>query len=255
LKIRLIASSLDAEIERQNLTSYLVNETLAVDAGCIGLIGGPVDQGRIRHVLISHTHIDHIATLPILAERIYQARGEGITILGSQAVIDALRAHIFNDQVWPDLIRLSSPESPLLKYQAIASGQAYKLDGLSVTPFEVDHVVPTQGFLISDGNASAIIASDSGPTDTLWSVANTARNLKAIFLDISFPDEMTQLARLAKHMTPAMLAQEVLKLTGNPLLIAVHLKPRYRPRIINELDRLGLPNLVIGSPLTEYDFS
>lgn len=254
MKLELLASSLNRELDRQYLTSYLINGTLAVDAGPIGLIGGPVDLGQVRHVLITHAHMDHIATLPILIEAGLEAGNGGVTIHASQAVLDSLRAHIFNDEIWPDLARLSSPSRPFLTLQPVNPFEPFELDGLKITAIPVDHVVPTQGFLISDCEASILIASDTGPTEAIWRVANATADLKAIYLEVSFPDSMTELARLAKHLTPSLFAAEVAKLTGAPRLIAVHLKPRYRRRIIEELERIGLDRLEIGVPGREYRF-
>ena len=95
---------------------------------------------------------------------------------------------------------------------------------MRVTPVEVSHVVPTLGFLIEDGDSAVVIASDTGPTEALWRLANQTPHLKAVFLEAAFPDAMSALAQIAKHLTPALFGAEVRKLARPVPVVAVHLK-------------------------------
>lgn len=237
------------------MSSYLVNETLVVDAGCIGLMGDIDAQARIRSVLISHLHMDHIASLPILIENAFETGRGGPTILGSRHVIDGLKAHIFNDVIWPDLARLSLGPNPFVRFQALEPGAAIDCEGLRVTPIPVDHLVPTLGFILSGEGGSVAIPSDTGPTEAFWQAANAITDLRAVFLEAAFPNDMAWLANVSQHLTPALLAGEVAKLDSKPRIIAVHIKPRYHHEVVAELMALGLPNLEIGVPGKTYDFS
>ena len=166
MKITLVPSSASSGEMAQNqfLTSFLINETIAVDAGSLGFYGSPWEQARVRHVLLTHTHIDHIASLPIFIENAYNAQRDCVTIHGSDAVLDCLRRDIFNDRVWPDLIRFSVPARPFLRFERLEDGCPVELDGLRFTPVAVNHTVPTLGLIIEDPNAAVVIASDTGPT-------------------------------------------------------------------------------------------
>lgn len=117
MKIRLIPSSISREEApgRQFLTSYLINEVVAIDAGCIGLFGTPEDQARLRHVFISHTHVDHVASLPFLLENVYEAQGDPLTVYGGADVLACLQQDLFNERLWPDFIALSSGQTPLAR--------------------------------------------------------------------------------------------------------------------------------------------
>src|SRR5438132_2429222 len=116
VKVTLVPSSVSGRShqEPQFLTSLLINDTLAVDAGCLGLFGTAGEQAKVKHILITHTHIDHIGSLPMFVENAYEARPECVTIHGSEAVLDCLQSDIFNDRVWPDLINLSTKDAPFL---------------------------------------------------------------------------------------------------------------------------------------------
>ncbi|MGE3819311.1 MAG: MBL fold metallo-hydrolase [Isosphaeraceae bacterium] len=251
MKVKLVGSSLDGDLSRQFLTSYVIDDRLAVDAGSVGFDGSPESQERIRHVLISHSHIDHVASLPILVDNVFKAGPRPLTILGSPPVLESLRAHIFNDVVWPDLIRLSGGS---VRLQAIADRVPFEIDGLRILPVPVNHIVPTQGFIIADGNASVVFASDTCPTEEIWRFANATPNLKAVFLEVAFPDEMAGLAAASKHLTPTTFAAEVRKLDGHPRIIAVHIKPRFRATILEQLGRQGLINVEVVSPGDVYVF-
>jgi ribonuclease BN (tRNA processing enzyme) len=247
VKIQLLPSSVSGEADRSNqyLTSFIINDVVAIDAGSLGLFGSPHQQSRIKHVLLSHSHIDHIAALPIFLENAYSGSRDCVTIHGSSFVLDCLQKDIFNDRVWPDFIRLSSDDSPILKLATLEAFQGLELEGLRITPVPVDHLVPTLGFVIEDGNSAVVVVSDTGPTDRIWQHASRAPNLKAVFLEAKFPNSMAGMAATAKHLTPALFAREAVKLKRPATLIAVHINARFRDEIVRELRALNLVNLEI----------
>lgn len=152
----------------QYLISYLINDSVAIDAGSLGLYGSPSRQAMVKHVLISHTHIDHTASLPIFIENAFEADSECVTIYGSEAVLDGLSRDMFNDRTWPDFIAISEHEVRLLQLVQLEPMEPLRIEGLTITPVPVDHLVPTLGFLIEDDRSAVLIASDTGPTDLLW---------------------------------------------------------------------------------------
>jgi ribonuclease BN (tRNA processing enzyme) len=256
MKIVLVPSSVSerSEDQHQFLTSYLINDTLAVDAGCLGLNGTAQEQARIRHVLISHTHIDHIGSLPIFVENAYEGKRDCVTIHGNEAVLSCLQKDLFNDRVWPDFIRMSTENAPFLKLAKLEAGKTVELEGLRITPVPVNHVVQTFGFIIEDRDSAVAIVSDTGPTDAIWDHANTTPNLKAVFLEATFPESLTWLAEVSTHLTPALFAREVQKLKKPAAIVAVHIKARFRNEVVNELKALGLSYLQIGRFGKPYTF-
>jgi ribonuclease BN (tRNA processing enzyme) len=254
VRIALLPSATSAESEVQFLTSYLINDTLALDAGSIGLYKTPRDQARIKHVLISHTHMDHIASLPIFLENVFNRGPECVTIHGSETVLETLQRDLFNDRLWPDFVALAPHGIRFLKMNTLRPGEPIELEGLKITPVPVNHVVPTLGFVIEDGNATVVIPSDTGPTEVIWQLANRASNLKAVFLEACFPNSMTALAEGAKHLTATMFAREVKKIERPVPLLAMHIKPVFRAQIVQELQALGLANLSIARIGFDYEF-
>ncbi len=256
MKIILVPSSTGASSEPQYqfLTSYLINDCVAIDAGCVGLFGTPQTQAEIKHVFLSHTHIDHIASLPILLENAYEHGSDCVTIHASKPVIDCLRTDIFNDRLWPDFVALSRPDDPFLRLQILTPGQPVEAAGLRVVPVEVNHSVPSLGFLVEDDRSGVVFSSDTAATDELWQVANACQCLKAVFLEATFPNEMDWLAKDALHHTPATFALEVKKIRASVAIIAVHLKARYYREVVEQLEALHLPRLSIGQVGATYEF-
>jgi ribonuclease BN (tRNA processing enzyme) len=253
VRITLLPSSADGT-PQQFLTTLLVDDAVALDAGAVGLYGTPAQQAGVRHVLLSHSHIDHLASLPVLLNNILAEDGSFVTVHGSEAVLDCLRRDVFNDRLWPDFVRLSELGRPFLRLAPLAAGQPVCVEGLRITPVEVNHVVPTFGFVVEDGAGAVVYSADTGPTEALWEAANRTPNLKAVFLEVTFPDELTWLAELSRHLVPAQLAAEVRKLHRQVHVLAIHLHARWRAEIIRQLKALNLPGLQVAQFGVPYDF-
>jgi len=254
VKLTLIPSSVGAPAPHQFLTSILVNDTVALDAGCIGFYRSPQEQARIRHVLISHTHIDHLASLPIFVENAFEGKSDCVTIHASRDVLECCQRDLFNDRMWPDFVALSKGDKPFLRLAPFEAGESIELDGLRIAAFELDHVVPTMGYILSDASCAVAVLSDTGPTKAIWDAVNATPNLKAVFLEATFPNNLAWLAQVSKHLTPALFGEEVKKLTRPARIIAVHLKARYYAQVTAELLALRLPALEIGKFDEPYVF-
>jgi ribonuclease BN (tRNA processing enzyme) len=254
VKVNLIPSTVAGPEPCQYLSSALVNDAIAIDAGCVGFYLTPQQQARIRHAFVSHTHMDHLASLPIFVENAYEAKPDCVTIHGSADVIDCVQKDIFNDRVWPDFIALSRGDKPFVRMARFEAGQTVELEGVRITAVAVNHVVPTVAYILSDGRSSVGFVSDTAQTDDVWQRLNALPDLKAVFLEATFPDNMAWLADISKHLTPRTFALEVAKLARPVRIIAVHIKARYRAQVVAELQALGLPNLEIGRFDVPYVF-
>jgi cAMP phosphodiesterase len=254
MKVTLVPSSVSRGRRRkQYVTSCLINRTIALDAGSIGLYGPLKQQQRIKHLLLSHSHLDHLATLPMFLDNVYDGTGNCVTIYGHPATLECLRTDVFNNRLFPDFLKISTIRPPYLKLQELQPGVAIEFDGIRVTPVPVNHVVPTYGYIFQDDNATVIHAADTGPTEEIWDRARGMPNLKAAFLEVTFPNNIAWLADIAKHLTPDMYAAEMKKLPEGVRFIAVHLHPKYRRDVVRELRALQNPHLSVarfGSPYT-----
>ena len=254
MKIRLLGSSLQETSSRQFVSSYLINGTVAIDAGSLGLYGTPQEQEAVRHVFLTHSHADHTASLPIFVENTWTPTAGCPRVYGSTETLNSVQSHIFNNVMWPDFVALSQGTTPFLQLCPLEPEAPTEVEGLRITAVKVNHVVPTFGYVVSDGKSAVILAGDSGPTARLWEVAYHTPELRAVFLEACFPNSMKSLAEASLHLTPEMFCREVAKMPSGVRVLAVHIKVRYREQVIRELCELGLPNLEIGGCEKEYDF-
>lgn len=256
MKIRLLPSNITDPAHLQPLTCFLVNETLAMDGGSLGFALSLDEQRRVSHVIVSHTHSDHIATLPIFIAEAFPFLERPVTVCATRESIASLRENVFNGRIWPDFerIRLLNGAGPGLQFTEIEPYVPFEAAGLSITAVPVNHTVPTVGFLIEDEAAGIVFSGDTYETDALWEAANRMHRLDAVFVDVSYPNELEQLAADSKHFTPQTLLRDLAKLRRPVRIFAVHIKPQQRDRVVRQLEALGLPHVGVGEIGRDYVF-
>jgi len=232
------------------MTSFLIGGTVAVDAGAITRALTLDEQRAIRHVIITHTHIDHTSSLPFLIENLFGNDGEPVSIYCTRSVLGAVRRHLFNNDTWPDFSTIPNHTYPSVRFQVMEPELPFAIatdDGaLEITPVAVNHVVPTTGLLLRQGSSSLLFTSDTGPTERAWEVANAAADLAAVITECSFPNRLQAVADASLHLTPATLAGELAKLHRDVAVYLYHFKPPYLEELRAELAAATLPH-----PVTE----
>jgi ribonuclease BN (tRNA processing enzyme) len=220
------------------MTTFLINGTTSLDAGALAFCLSLAEQRRVRRVVLSHAHFDHIAGLPLLIENAFGGSRRPIEVAAPAPVLAALKDHLFNDAVWPDFSRLPSARRPVFRFVELAEEKAYEADGLSFTPVAVHHIVPTYGYLVSGGHATIVFSGDTGPTERLWELASRKPDLRAVFLEVSFHNALRAIARASMHLTPALAHRELAKLPGSVPVYLYHMKPPSLPQIRAEIRAL-----------------
>ncbi len=249
----LMPSTVGAASNMQFLTSYVINDAVAIDAGSIGFSPDLTLQRSIRHVLLTHGHIDHIASLGPLIDNAHSPNDSPLTIHCTEQLAESLREDYFNDRVWPNVFNFPKPQAPRAELRTFEPGQTLKIGGFEVVPVEVDHVVPTVGFIVQDAACTMVFGADSSATDEIWTRANTLGNVKAAVLEVAFPNRWQERADLAKHLTPQIFADEVKKIAGSARVFAVHLKPSVHDEILQELSELELDRVEVCVPGRKYE--
>ncbi|RMG52034.1 MAG: 3',5'-cyclic-nucleotide phosphodiesterase [Acidobacteria bacterium] len=254
MRITLLPSHCTHPEQLQPLTTFLVNGTVAIDAGCLGIALSLDQQRRIHHIIITHAHSDHTATLPIFVAEVFPFLETPIVVHAIAPVIEALRAHIFNDAIWPNFgqIPLLNGAGPALIYHGIETGIPFEVEGLRITMVQTNHTVPCAGLAVVEDEVTVLFTSDTHHTDDIWQLANRLDNLKAIFVDVSYPNELENLAAAAKHLTPQSLDEELHKLQQEIPIYAVHLKPQFHTQVSMELQRLNRKNVFVAEIGREY---
>jgi ribonuclease BN (tRNA processing enzyme) len=254
MKIRVLPSSPREPGRLHYLTTFLLNGEVAIDAGCLGTFATPSEQGRVRDVFLTHSHADHTAALPLYLENVIEEGRDGPTVHASAFTLASLRQDVFNHRVWPNFVELEIGDRRLVHLQQLEPERPVTVRGLTFTPVEVNHPVPTFAYVVEDAKSAVIFSGDTGPTTRLWELARTKKNLRAVFLECSFADERSDLARRSGHLTPTTFLRELIKLDRKDVLVfAFHLKPRWRDTIVSQLAALKLKNVAVAELDREYE--
>jgi cAMP phosphodiesterase len=253
MRVELLPSSIPAS-DKQFLVSFLVNDEVAIDAGSLGLLADLGRQARVRHVFVTHEHLDHIATLPIFLENVYEPGPDCVEVLASAGVLDWIHRDLFNGRVWPDFIALSQGDNAFVRTTPLESLVPLGRAGLTVTPVPVSHGVDTLGLVVDDGRSVVAFPSDTGPTEAIWRHLAREERLKAVFLESSFPQSLAWLATETGHLAPETFAAEVRKLPRDIRWIVVHRKARHVAEIAADFRALGLANVEFVQPGEVYEF-
>jgi cAMP phosphodiesterase len=258
LQIQLLPSSFDASGSAnaaQRLTCFLIDGRVTVDAGSIGIALTDAQRGTVRDVIVTHPHMDHIASLPIFVDDLFAELEQPVRIHATSEVIELLKLDVFNDVVYPKFDQLSNQHGRVMEYVPFDVEKEFSVAHLKVIAIAVNHIVPTIGLIASDGKTTVAFSSDTAETQNFWDVVNRAAKLDALFIEASFPNSMQQLATASKHLTPSTLKNELTKLNHNGMdILAVHLKPAYRETVARELSELGIEKLSVMETGRVYEW-
>ena len=238
MKIEVLGCS-GGESPGRRLTCLLINDRIALDAGSLTQGLAFERQADVGTLVLTHSHLDHTNAIPFFIENVYGLRREAIELYASKATSYALRRNLFNDASWPDFTRLPNHLLPAIQFREIEAEVPLVVEGVRFTPIDVDHLVPTLGFLIEQGNSAVLWSSDTGPTERMWEVANRTPNLKAVCVEVSFDNSMQRIADVSMHLTPRTLAVELGKLERDVPILLHHVKPQCAARIQAEVDEWG----------------
>ncbi len=207
-------------------TSLLIDDELLIDAGT-GVGDLELSQMcRIKHVVLTHSHLDHVCGLAFMADNLFDLIDQPIVVHAAAATLEAVQEHIFNWKIWPDFSKLPSPEQPLIRWQTLPCNQPLNLGtDLSVQSFEVLHTVPAVGLAVQCKTGTFAYSGDTYATDQLWNALNALTRLDLLMIEVAFPNEKDTLAAVSKHFTPALLGRELSKLRHRPQLLLTHHKP------------------------------
>jgi ribonuclease BN (tRNA processing enzyme) len=235
-------------------TSFLVNGSVCVDAGSLTDALPLDEQALVRAVLVTHAHMDHVASLPFLVENVFGRYASSLEVVAPEEVLAALRKHLFNDALWPDFSHLPNDLLPAVAFRAVPLGEPFELAGLVGTAISVSHVVPTCGYILEEGGASVVISGDTGPTDALWEAVRARGDVKGLFVECSFPNDLQHLADVSKHLTPATLRGELEKLPSDVPVYLYHMKPPTLARLRAEVAAMGLARVSLLADGDELTF-
>ncbi len=207
-------------------SAMLIDNDVLIDAGTgIGDLDLN-DLDSIRHVFLTHAHLDHIAGLPMLADRVFDENFETpLTVYAREETLRAVQDHLFNGVIWPDFAKLPSPQSPMLRYHVCSPGDTVTIGHRDFYAVDVMHSVPSLGFTVQNSGGAFAVSGDTKTNETLWPVLNACDDLRVLVIEVSFPDEMQDLAADSGHYTPRTLTDDLRRLRHEPEIWLTGMKP------------------------------
>jgi len=239
MRIRVLGCSGGIGDGRQT-TSFLVDDDMLVDCGTGVTTLTHAELCRIDHVFVTHSHLDHITSLPLLLDSVAGEREHPLTLHGLPEVLQILEDHLFNWHIWPDFARIPTPEAPWLRYEALYEHEAVRLGQRVITAIPAHHTVPAVGYMLRGQDGSLLFSGDTASHEALWQEANRARDLRHLIVECSFQDALAEIAEASKHYCPRTLAADLRKLKSDPQVWITHLKPGGEADIMAELARHGV---------------
>jgi ribonuclease BN (tRNA processing enzyme) len=216
-------------------TSLLIDDDILIDAGSgVGELTLE-EMRRIRHVFLTHSHLDHFSFLPLLVDSIFPSIREALVVHAQPVTLQALQTHVFNWTIWPDFAKLPTEQNPVMKYQALTPGTPFDVgDGRSLEMIEVNHIVPGVGYRVACPSGSFAFSGDTTTNDNFWKVLNERDGLDVLLVEAAFANADEDLSKRAGHYTPNLLGEDLKKLMHQPAVFISHTKPGQEDVILQE---------------------
>ncbi len=240
MKINILGCSGARSVD-SNPTCFLIDDKILIDAGSVTPKLEDESLKSLDHLLITHSHFDHIADLPFLMEKLFWIKQDSFTMHSSKESWDTIISHILNNRVWPNLVEIAKSRNGIFKWEEFSSLKSFTISGYEITPIRVNHIVPTDGLIIDNGQSSFAFTADTYKTDEFWEVCRNKKNLKAVIAGVSFPSENQQTAEITKHLTPKLFYEEVKRLARDDIKFYIsHIKPLFKEEVLKDLSELPI---------------
>lgn len=235
------------ETSRHRTSAFVLDERLAVDAGSLTSGMDLKSQFRLAGCVVSHAHLDHIRDLATIADNRCQAECEPLLVAATRGTIQALKKHFFNNLIWPDFSEIPNKTRPTIRFVELKPEKPTAIGDYTVRSVLVDHTIESAGFIIQGPDATIAYSGDTGPTDRLWELLRQEKNLKALLMEVSFPNREQKLATVSGHHTPRTLAKDLKKYKKPQDLptLLYHIKPVFQSEVEQECARLRGVNLTV----------
>ncbi|MGH7327700.1 MAG: MBL fold metallo-hydrolase [Polyangiaceae bacterium] len=235
------------ETPRHRTSAFVLNDRVAIDAGSLTSGLELRAQCALEAVLVSHAHLDHVRDLATIADNRAQNGCPPLTIAGTKETCELLKKHFFNNKLWPDFTKIPSKAKPTIQFLPMKPETPYKIAGLTVRAILVSHTIECCAFVIEGKDGAIAYSGDTGPTKRLWEVLNQTPNLRAMLMEVSFPNSEQRIAKLSGHHTPQTLLPDLRKYKNSKELATLlyHIKPVFQAEVERECAKLKGLNLTV----------
>lgn len=229
-----------SELGRNHPCSFQIGENILVDMGSAASRLALTEQSKITDIFLSHAHLDHTKDIAFFAENIFQTGSRPVKLRGTQNTLDKIRRNILNDEIWPNFAVLPQKVKPMLEYEPFEIQKEFSCGSLKVLAIDVNHPGGCEALFFQSSTGSILYTGDTGPTDKVWEEVNRRKSdMKAILLETSFPNRLSEVAQASGHHTPESFSHEIRKIHLDSVPIFVyHLKAPYQDETVKELKEL-----------------
>ena len=199
-----------------------------IDSGCnpvLRIRDAGLNLGRLRGLILTHFHPDHVATVPIfLMDTWLLGRRVPLPIYGLQDVVDRynIMMDLFRRDEWPGFF-----DTPCRVVPEKVGALVLEDDDFRITAAPVEHVVPNIGLRIENKNGGGVVAysSDTAPCDAMVELARedttwefvevAARPFVTLDADCRDTKDPTQkvLRMIAKHNLDGAVVRVIVRVT------------------------------------------
>ena len=223
-------------------TSFLLDDDVLIDAGTgVGDLSLE-EMARVNHVLLTHSHLDHVASLPLMLDAVAALRlsagAPPLQVHALPGTIAALKVHIFNNLIWPDFSAIPSADAPLMRFVSIAVGDEIRVGGKTIEVLPAVHTVPAVGYAALADSGYWVFSGDTERNPAFWQRVNQLP-VAMLIIETAFSNHEKELAQRSQHLSPSVLATELDQIASDrhyPIYIT-HTKPAETGLIMEEIQR------------------
>ena len=217
--------------------AFLIDETIAIDAGGLANSLSLVDQQKIKSILITHYHFDHLADLPFVGLAALEIEAQ-IEVISSQLVFDMLTKHLLNNVLWLDLFNGPDRERPTLVHRLVSTASEFQVGEYTVLAVDNHHhPVPVIGYQFTSSTGQKLLyTGDTGPgINDIWPLVRP----DVLITEVTMRNAKSDFVPLIGHLTPMLLERELVhfrELKGYlPEVIACHVNQAHEAIVVREL--------------------
>lgn len=236
MKLKVLGCSGGIGGDRARTTAFLVDDDILIDCGT-GVGDLTFDElMRVDHVFITHSHLDHIASIPLMVDSVGEARNMPLTVYATEETIRILHSHVFNWLIWPDFTSIPDRRHPFLRFHKIKVGEPVQLGSRKITALPAHHTVPAVGYCLDSGTAKLVYTGDTAYSPDLIAAINALTDLRQLIIETAFSDEQHGLAMASRHLCPSLLHAMLEEIVVSPEILISHLKPGQDHRIMRQIE-------------------
>ena len=236
MKIKFLGTH-NAESKETNLACFLLDDVLAVDAGSLASQLTFAEQEKVKVILLSHGHYDHIRELPAFA---FNNSSRVTKVFGLRDTLQIFSSHLADGLIYPEFVNENSYlAKSILEMCEIQPLQPFDILGYRVLPVTVPHPIKAVGFEIANNAGRIFYTGDTGPgLASAWQHISP----QLLIADMTLPNRLKDIARESGHLCAELLKSELIefqRIKGYlPRVALVHMSPQFEDEIEREVEKV-----------------